>query len=101
VTEPLSFTATVVVGTGSGAWHMVSLPEDLSDEITARYAGPKRGFGAVRVKASIGETTWGTSVFPSRSTGVYVMGINRAVRDAEEIDAGDAVEVTLEIPDLR
>ncbi len=80
---------------------MVALPEGLSDEIEARYAGPRRGFGAVRVKARIGGTTWGTSIFPSRSSGAYVMGIKRAVREAEGIDEDARVQVSLEIPDLR
>ncbi len=99
--EQLSFSATVFLTQGRGAWHMVTLPEDLSDEIEARYAGPKRGFGAVRVTARIGGTSWGTSIFPSWSQKVYVMGIKGAVRAAEDIEEGTRVEVSLEIPDLR
>ncbi|MBN2177619.1 MAG: DUF1905 domain-containing protein [Demequinaceae bacterium] len=79
---------------------MVSLPEDLSDEIDVRYVGPKRGFGAVRVVARIGRTEWGTSVFPNRSTGIFIMGIKRAVREAEGLDEGSTVTVAIEIPDL-
>jgi hypothetical protein len=100
VEKTFTFVASVFAGTGEGAWHMVSLPEDLSDEIDARYAGPKRGFGAVRVKARIGATEWGTSIFPNRSTGIFVMGIKRAVREAEGVDEGAEVTVELEIPDL-
>ena len=99
--DELSFAAPVFTTPGDGAWHMVTLPEALSDEIEARYAGPKRGFGAVRVKARIGTTTWGTSIFPSRSLGAYVMGIKRQVREAEGIWEGATVDVALEIPDLR
>ncbi len=99
--DELSFTARVFTTPGDGAWHMVTLPEGLSDEIEARYAGPRRGFGAVRVVARIGGSTWGTSVFPSRARGAYVMGIKRAVREAEGIDEGTRVAVSLEIPDLR
>jgi hypothetical protein len=101
VAEEMGFTARVFTTPGDGAWHMVTLPEVLSDEIEARYAGPRRGFGAVRVKARIGTTSWGTSIFPSRSRGAYVMGIKRQVREAEGIEEGSTVEVALEIPDLR
>jgi hypothetical protein len=101
VAEERTFTAKVFTTTGDGAWHMVTLPEDLSDEIEARYAGPRRGFGAVRVKARIGTTAWGTSIFPSWSTKAYVMGIKKAVRDAEGIEEGTRVKVVLDIPDLR
>ena len=101
MSDELSFEARVFMTPGAAAWHMVTLPEALSDEIEARYAGPKRGFGAVRVKARIGMTTWGTSIFPSRSLGAYVMGIKRQVREAEGIEEDATVEVGLEIPDLR
>ena len=97
----LSFSARVFATPGDGAWHMVTLPEGLSDEIEARYAGPRRGFGAVRVRARIGRTTWGTSIFPSRARGGYVMGIKRSVREAEGVDDGSRVAVSLEIPELR
>ena len=99
--ETLHFTTRVWTTGGSGPWHMVTLPERLSDEIDARYAGPKRGFGAVRVKARIGQTSWGTSIFPTRSTGAYIMGIKKAVRDAEGVVEGARVEIALDIPDLR
>ena len=99
--EELSFTARVFATPGAAAWHMVTLPEALSDEIEARYAGPRRGFGAVRVEARIGRTKWGTSIFPSKARGSYVMGIKRAVREAEGIDDGSSVAIALEIPDLR
>lgn len=99
--DELTFTARVFTTPGDGAWHMVALPEVLSDEIEARYAGPTRGFGAVRVKARIGTTTWGTSIFPSRSRRAYVMGIKRQVREAEGVEEGVTVAVALEIPDLR
>lgn len=99
--EQLTFTARVWTTAGDGAWHMVTLPQGLSDEIEARYAGPRRGFGAVRVRARIGDTQWGTSIFPSRSSGAYIMGIKREVREAEDIDDGTRVNVALEIPDLR
>jgi len=96
----MSFTATVFLTGGRGAWHMVALPEALSDEIEARYAGPRRGFGAVRVTARIGSTSWGTSIFPSQAHGAYVMGIKEAVRRTEGIGEGDRVSVSLDIPDL-
>ena len=53
------------------------------------------------MKARIGETSWGTAIFPTRSTGAYIMGIKREVRDAEGIVEGARVKVILEIPDLQ
>jgi len=101
VTDELTFTTRVSTTPGDGAWHIVTLPEDLSDEIEARYSGPRRGFDSVRVIARIGATIWNTSIFPSHSRGAYVMGIKRAVREAEGIEEDTRVEVSLEIPELR
>ena len=50
-----------------GAWYFVTLPLDAADEI--RATNERRGFGSVRVRAAIGDTEWGTSVFPTPATG--------------------------------
>lgn len=54
-------------------------------------AGPPRGFGSVRVEATVGGTTWRTSVFPDSRGGSYVLPVKRAVREAEDLDDGDQV----------
>lgn len=101
VADTLTFTATVWVTPGEAGWHFVTLPEELADEVEARYAGPRRGFGAVRVKARIGETRWVTSMFPSTAAGSYILPLKREVRVAEGIDNGTVAAVELEVPDLR
>ena len=57
-------------------------------------------FGAVRVRVTVGATTWSTSVFPDSKQGSYVLPVKKAVRVAEGLDDGDDVEVTLEVLDL-
>lgn len=42
-----------------------------------------RGFGSVRVRATIGGTPWTTSVFPA--TDGYVLPVKRGARDAEAV----------------
>jgi uncharacterized protein DUF1905 len=76
-------------------WTFVSLPEEASDEIREITAGPRRGFGAVRVRVRVGATTWRTSVFPSDD--VYVLPIKAAVRKAESLGPGDVASVTVEL----
>ncbi|GAA4249032.1 DUF1905 domain-containing protein [Dactylosporangium darangshiense] len=80
-------------------WIFVSLPEDASEEIRELSAPTRRGFGSLRVRASIGGTTWRTSIFPG-SGGPYVLPVKRAVRTAERLDAGDVAAVSLELLDL-
>lgn len=82
------------------AWHFLTLPEDKSDEIKFFHTGQslkKRGWGAVKVKAIIGETVWETSIFPHNESKAYILPIKAAVRKAEGIAVGDTVTVTLEI----
>jgi hypothetical protein len=94
----LSFTfpGTLFTSSPDASWVFVALPIDAADEILD--AVPRRpGFGSVRVVAGIGSIRWGTSIFPSRELGTYVLPVKRAVRDEARIDIGDTVEVTLEL----
>nr|WP_218618065.1 DUF1905 domain-containing protein [Cryptosporangium aurantiacum] len=84
----------------SETWTFVSLPGDRSEEIQELTAGAPRGFGSVRVRATLGGSTWTTSIFPDSKRQAYVLPIKRAVRTAEGIEAGDTASVTVEILDL-
>ena len=76
------------------AWFFVTVPEDESEEIRL-HAGPPRGFGSVRVEATIGATTWRTSVFPV--SGSFSLPVKKAVRRAESLETGDSARVRLEL----
>ena len=78
-------------------WTFVTLPQDVSEEIAAFADGPRRGFGAVSVQVRIGSTAWRTSVFPQNAGGPYVLPVRRAVREANGVDVGDDVTVSLEV----
>lgn len=80
-----------------GSWHFLSIPDDQADELRAhRFAGPRRGFGSVRVEARIGDVSWRTSVFPQKSGG-YILPVKAEVRRKAEISAGDEIIVKLEL----
>lgn len=80
---------------GEGAWHFVTVPLELSDALRER-SGERRGFGSLRVSATLGGTTWQTSVFPSKD-GCFLLPVKKAVRRAEDVESGDVVEVRLEL----
>jgi hypothetical protein len=82
------------------SWMFVTVPADISDEIRDTDDRPRRGFGSLRVRVTVGGTTWTTSVFPDRTSGCYVLPIKRRVREAEALDVGDIAAVTLELIDL-
>ncbi len=81
------------------SWAFVSLPASESAEIRDLAGGLRRGFGSVRVRATIGSSTWTTSIFPA-SEDSYVLPVKRAVRDAEALDIGDLAAVTVELIDF-
>ena len=79
-----------------GRWYFVTVPEEQCDEIrVAALEGP-RGFGSVRVEATIHDVTWRTSVFPLNRGG-YILPIKSEVRRKANIGAGDEVVVRLEL----
>ena len=81
------------------SWTFVTLPSEASEEIREMTDGPRRGFGSVRVRATIGSSTWMTSIFPDGGRNAYVLPVKRAIRRAESLDAGDTATVTVELVD--
>ncbi len=78
------------------AWFFVTVPVEVAEPLSDSAApGPRRGFGAVKVRVTVGGTTWTTSVFPQKD-GTYVLPVKKGVRQAEGLDDGDEVTVDLE-----
>jgi hypothetical protein len=94
-----SFVAEVWEHEAPAAWHFVSLPEAIADEIEATYGDQARGFGSFRVEVTIGKTRWSTSIFPDRKRGTYVLPLKKQVRDAERLVAGAPAKVSLLVID--
>jgi hypothetical protein len=81
---------------GKGGWHFVTLPQEAAAEI--RFFTPAaKGFMPIPVKATIGATTWTTSVFPDRKLDSYLLAVKAEVRKKERIGVGDEVEVRVEV----
>ena len=83
---------------GKGRWHFLTIPAEQAIEIRllAQASGPRRGFGSVRVAATIDGVTWNTSIFPQKSGG-YILPIKADVRRRAGISADDEVTVSLEL----
>lgn len=80
-----------------GVAHFMSVPEEFSGEIRAHSLLVRRGFGSVKVEATLDEFTWRTSVFPSKNSGGYFLPIKIDVLRNTGIAAGDEVTVSLEL----
>ena len=83
---------------GKGSWHFLTIPPEQAIEIrlAAMAGGARRGFGSVRVAATINGVNWRASIFPQKSGG-YILPIKAAVRAQSGIAAGDEVTVTLDL----
>ena len=86
---------------GPASWHFVTIDGDAGEAIAAYEAqrrlelGAGRGFGSVKVKARIGETSWRTSVFPDKARNGWLLPLKKAVRQAEGLAEGDTATITL------
>jgi hypothetical protein len=98
-TGTFEFTAPLWRYPGEGGWHFVSLPPEIGNDIADVTAGIRAGFGSVRVAATVGTTSWRTSIFPDSKTGTYLLPVKKEVRDAEKLETGDEVWVQVQIVD--
>jgi len=92
----VDFVADLWESSSDAAWVFVSVPAAIADDIEERV--PSRGgFGSIRVHATIGDTTWATSIFPDKKRGTFVLPVKKQVRDAEGVGVGAEAAVRLRI----
>jgi hypothetical protein len=80
-----------------GSSHFMSVPEELTGEIRFHAMETPRGFGSVKVEATVDGFTWRTSIFPSKSSGGYFLPVKIEVLRKTGIVGGDEVTVELEL----
>ena len=91
------FTASVWKSPGESGWHFLTVPFDIADEIDEISASSRNGFGSVRVEATIGTTTWQTSLFPDSTRRSFLLPVKQGVRASQGVDTGDQVAVSLRL----
>jgi len=79
---------------GRATIHLVTLPDDEAD-LLASLGIPRGGFGSIKVNATIGDTSWRTSIFPTSDT--FILLVSRKLLAAEQIDVTDEVTVRLNV----
>jgi len=99
VGHAFSFTSTVWLWQGDSAWHFVSLPEDIADEIADLMEGRLRGFGSVRVEVTSKDYTWRTSIFPDRKSGTYILPLKKQVRQELNLSEGLRAKFSVKVID--
>ncbi len=82
---------------GKSSWWFISLPVEDSEDIQKICSHRKRDFGSIGVTATIGNSTWQTSLFRDTKRNCYLLPIKRSVRVAEDLQENSSYEVTIEI----
>jgi hypothetical protein len=75
---------------GFAGWHFVSIPKKQSAEINKNFSSKKRGWGSLPVTVTLGESTWKTSIFPSKE-GAYLLALKADIRKKEHVRERDAI----------
>jgi hypothetical protein len=82
---------------GDGAWYFITLPVEYAEEIKYITLPLKRGFGSIKVSATIGSTTWNTSIFPDSKSKSYLLPIKKEVRLVNHLQEGMKSKVVISI----
>jgi hypothetical protein len=88
---------TVLIEEGFDPAYFVTLPDDVGAMVAEHKlaTGKRGGFGSLRVNATIGVTSWSTTL--NSRAGTYSLPIKKLVRLAEGLAEGDMIEVGLEL----
>lgn len=90
----LKFSEVVIEWRGPAPFYFVPVPQGESDQIKALSKLISYGWGVMPITATIGKTSWTTSLFPK--DGRYLLPIKNDIRFGEKLATGDLVEITLE-----
>lgn len=76
---------------GDFGWHFVYVDHKLNEEIKKK--GTRYGSGFVRIRATLGKTSWDTALFPHKKEDAYLISVKKDIRKKEGITEGDLVEI--------
>jgi hypothetical protein len=104
MTETYTVTTPLWIWTSDKApasWHFLTIDGEVAEAIHALAlmrrleSGRRRGWGAMKLLATIGDTSWQTSMFPASDVKGWLLPVKAAVRKAEGLVAGDDVTVSI------
>ena len=95
MTVELEFTGEVWYWRGPAPWYFVTVPDDHCGHLEALSGLVCYGWGMVPATATIGASTWRTSLFPK--DGSYVVPVKAVIRRREHVDEGQTVTVQLTV----
>ncbi|OGC80718.1 hypothetical protein A2943_02410 [Candidatus Adlerbacteria bacterium RIFCSPLOWO2_01_FULL_51_16] len=81
----------------TAAWHFIFVDKKYAKELKEKFGKVKRGFGSIPVVATIGKTSWQTSIFPDKRAGTYLLPLKLKVRQAEHFASGDTITFFVQV----
>lgn len=91
------FKSKVIVYPGMSGWRFLLLPKKEGKEIKEKFGKRAKGWGSLPILATIGETSWTTSIFPDKKSGSYVLPLKVKIREAEGIKDNSQVTVSIQL----
>lgn len=85
-----SITGKVKVFNIEAAWFFIEIPKNKVPNVE------RRGWGSVPIMATVGKTTWRTSIFPIKKDH-YFIPLKKQVRKKEDIFEGDTITISYKV----
>lgn len=82
---------------GPAGWYFVTLPKLLSKKIRKIHQNSEEGWGRLKSEATIGKTSWKTSIWFDTKADAYLLPIKAEVRKKESMQEGSQTQITLHI----
>ena len=86
------FTAQVWKYNASNAWHFISLPKDITEEIRKYSKHQEEGWGRMKARAKIGNSEWETSIWFDKKHKTYLLPIKSQIRKKENIQLNEMTD---------
>lgn len=90
------FKAQVWLYPGEAAWHFLTLPKELSQQLRFEQ-GPDFHRPMIKVEARIGKTIWKTSIFWDKKAASFLLPLKAEIRKKEAIQVGNTLNVSLHL----
>lgn len=81
--------------TQNAPWFFVYVDGDILQKILK--VAHKHHMGMIRVQATVGTTSWQTSLFPHKKENCYIMPIKKDVREKEDVWDGDQLTIRISL----
>lgn len=85
---------------GHAGWHFVTVDRRHSAVIKELFGQPRRGWGSIPVRVTLGRSVWHTSIFWVAKEKTFLMGLKKSVRTAEKVREGETIAFSLQIRDV-